>query len=303
MRGLVGLDGVSRERLTALLDSAVALRSRVAAGEPRLGLLKGKAIALMFFEASTRTRFSFEMACHRLGAEVLAFSAGSSSTTKGETLLDTTRVLASIGADAVVIRHQAVGVPHRLARLLPIPVLNAGDGIHEHPSQGLLDILTLRDHLGDLAGKTVAIIGDIRHSRVARSNAFGLRTLGARVLVAGPGTLCPPDLEALGAERRKTIDDAIEEADAVMMLRIQRERIGTGVIASDAEYRRFWGLDAPRAARMKPGAIVMHPAPMNRGVEIADDVADGPRSVIFQQMENGVYVRMAALLEAVGQAS
>jgi aspartate carbamoyltransferase catalytic subunit len=296
---LVGLRDLPAARITALLDRAAALRARVAAGEPRLGLLRGKAVALLFLEASTRTRFSFEMAAHRLGAEVLAFSAASSSTTKGETLADTTRVLASIGADAVVLRHAAVGAPHRLDRVLPIPVVNAGDGINEHPTQALLDLLTLRDHLGDLAGRTVAIVGDLRHSRVARSNCFGLAAMGARVLLAGPGTLAPPELVGLGAERRRTLDDVLPEADAVMMLRIQRERAGPGSLPSDAEYRRFWGLTADRAARMRPGAIVMHPAPMNRGVEIDDEVADGSTSVIFEQMANGVYVRMAALVEAL----
>jgi aspartate carbamoyltransferase catalytic subunit len=300
---LVGLSDLPKARIVSLLDRAAELRSQVGAGESRLDLMRGKAVALMFFEASTRTRFSFEMACHRLGADVLAFSDASSSTTKGETLLDTTRVLASHGADAVVVRHASPGVPHRLAKLLDVPVINAGDGIHEHPTQGLLDLLTLRDHLGALDGKTIAIVGDILHSRVARSTCVGLKTLGARVLFAGPGLLCPADLEILGAERRTKVDDVLEEADAIMMLRIQRERIGPGSIASDKEYRRFWGLDAARAARLRPGAIVMHPAPMNRGVEIADSVADGPRSVIFEQMGNGVFVRMACLLEAVGAAS
>jgi aspartate carbamoyltransferase catalytic subunit len=299
-RSLVGLRDVSADRIVSLLDRASAYRSRIAAGEARLDLLRGRAVALMFFEASTRTRFSFEMAAHRLGAEVLSFSAASSSTTKGETLLDTTRVLAAIGADAVVIRHAAVGVPHRLSELLPIPVLNAGDGINEHPTQALLDLLTLRDHLGSLAGRTVAIVGDVRHSRVARSNVFGLRALGARVLVAGPGTLCPAGLEHLGAEPRRSLDEVLSEADAVMMLRIQRERLGGAILPSADEYRRYWGLDERRAARLRPGAVVMHPAPMNRGVEIADEVADGPSSVIFAQMENGVYVRMAALAASVG---
>ncbi len=296
---LVGLRDLSAERITALLDHASDLRTRVAGGEARLGVLAGKAVALLFLEPSTRTRFSFEMATHRLGAEVLAFSAASSSTTKGESLADTTRVLASIGADAVVIRHAAVGAPHRLEKVLSIPVINAGDGINEHPTQALLDLLTLRDHLGCLEGKTVAIVGDLRHSRVARSNCFGLTALGARVLLAGPGTLCPPELEGLGAERCHTLDDVLPHADAVMMLRIQRERAGPGTLPSDAEYRRFWGLTGARAARLRAGAVVMHPAPMNRGVEIDDEVADGPRSVIFEQMANGVFVRMAALMEAL----
>jgi aspartate carbamoyltransferase catalytic subunit len=296
---LVGLRDVAAGRITALLDHAAALRARVAGGESRLGLARGRSVALLFLEPSTRTRFSFEMAAHRLGAEVLAFSAASSSTTKGETLADTTRVLASIGADAVVLRHAAVGAPHRLERVLPIPVINAGDGINEHPTQGLLDLLTLRDRLGGLEGKVIAIVGDLRHSRVARSNCFGLAALGAHVLLAGPGTLCPPELVGLGAERCHTLDEVIERADAVMMLRIQRERTGPGTLPSDAEYRAFWGMTAARAARLRPGAIVMHPAPMNRGVEIDDDVADGPRSVIFEQMANGVFVRMAVLAAAL----
>jgi aspartate carbamoyltransferase catalytic subunit len=297
-RSLVGIRGLRDGELEALLDLARALRARVRAGET-LSELRGKTVALLFLEPSTRTRFSFEVAARRLGAECLVFSSDSSSTVKGETLLDTTRVLRSLGTDCIVVRHQASGVPHQLARRLELPLINAGDGINEHPTQALLDALTLQDRFGSLEGRTVAIVGDIRHSRVARSNCYALPRLGARVLVAGPGTLCPDELAALGVEVRHGIDEVLADADAVMMLRIQRERLGAGMVPSDAEYMRLYGLDAPRMSRLRPGAVVMHPAPMNRGVEIHDDVADSTASVIFRQAENGVFVRMAALLRAM----
>ena len=297
---LVGVRDLSGEQISQLLDLAVKLREEVHKGGGRVDLLRGRTVALVFMEASTRTRFSFEMAATRLGATPLAFSAAASSTVKGETLADTTRLLQAIGADALVLRHPSPGACHLLARTLRIPVLNAGEGINEHPTQGLLDALTLRDHFGRLEGRTIAIVGDIRHSRVARSNCFALPKLGARVIVAGPGTLAPAFLSGLGVEVRHRIDDVLDEADAIMMLRIQKERLGPSMIPTDEEFARFWGLDEDRLARAKPGLVVMHPAPMNRGVEISSEVADGGASVIFRQMENGVAVRMACLLHLLG---
>ena len=300
MRHLLGLREISSERLLQLLERASDLRTEVEGHQNRrLDLLRGKAVSLLFVEPSTRTRFSFEMACRRLGAEPLVFSASNSSTSKGETLIDTARVLERVGADALVLRHKGVGAPTQLAEALGIPVINAGDGINEHPTQGLLDLLTIRDHFPDFNGLTVGIVGDVLHSRVARSATFGLKKLGARVLFAGPGTLCSPQLTSLGAEVRHTIDEVVEEVDVLMMLRIQRERLGASMLASEREYRHFWGLTASRASRMRDHAIVLHPAPMNRGVEIDDDVADGPRSRIFSQMANGVYARMAVLLDVL----
>lgn len=300
-RSLVGIRELTAEEIVEILDRAVALRQAARDNGP-LGLLRGRTVALLFMEPSTRTRFSFEMAVRTLGADAMVFGAAGSSTAKGESLLDTARTLRSIGVDVFVLRHKRVGAPHLLARRLDAPVINAGDGIDEHPTQALLDALTLRDRLGDLARRTVAIVGDVRHSRVARSNCFLLTRLGARVLMAGPGTLCPPGMAALGIEVVPDLDRAVEQADAVMMLRIQRERLGRAMIPSDREYARLFGLDAARLAGARPGTLVMHPAPMNRGVEITDEVADGSASVVFDQIANGVAVRMACIERAVGVA-
>jgi aspartate carbamoyltransferase catalytic subunit len=203
----------------------------------------------------------------------------------------------------MVIRHPHSGVPWQLARAFPWPVINAGDGINEHPSQALLDMLTLRDHLGGLEGRTIAIVGDVLHSRVARSNIFGLRTMGARVLLAGPGTICPPSLAALGVELRHRIDEALEEAEAIMMLRVQRERLGPGMMASPREYARFYGLDLDKLGRARPDLKVLHPGPINRGVELSPEVADGPQSLVLEQVTNGLAVRMALLHLLLGEES
>ncbi len=298
-RSLLGIRELPAEAIVQILDRAVELRERTRADGP-LDLLRGRTVALLFMEPSTRTRFSFEMAVRSLGANPMVFGAAGSSTVKGESLIDTARTLKSVGAEAFVLRHKKVGAPHLLARRLGAPVVNAGDGIDEHPTQALLDALTLRDRLGDLSGRTVAIVGDVRHSRVARSNCFLLTRLGARVLMAGPGTLCPPGMDALGVEVVPSLDHALREADAVMMLRIQRERLGEAMLPSDREYARFFGLSSERLAAARPEVLVMHPAPMNRGVEITDDVADGDASVVFDQVANGVAVRMAVIERAMG---
>jgi len=299
VNGLTQLRGMPRERLVGLLDTAAAFRRMVQRGEPVSRGRRGQLVALMFYEPSTRTRFSFEAAAHRLGAHPMAFSAAGSSASKGETLLDSVRTLVAHGAAAVVVRHPSVGAAAFLDASVEVPVINAGSGTGEHPTQGLLDLLTLRDALGDLRGRTVAIVGDVRHSRVARSACHGLVTLGARPVVSGPGTLCGPELAALGAEVRGGIDDCLDDVDALMMLRIQRERLGPSAMASVEEYRRGWALTAERARRLRPDVVVLHPAPMNRGVEIDSEVADGSRSRVFEQMANGVFVRMAALAEGV----
>ena len=299
LQHLVGLRDVDATALSRLLDLSVALRERVQREGP-IDILHGRSIGLLFLEPSTRTRFSFEMAAKRLGADVLAMSADSSSTTKGETLWDTARTLKAHGADAFVLRHKYVGAAHQLARRVHAPVINAGDGINEHPTQALLDALTLRDRFGRLEGLTVAIVGDLRHSRVTRSNCFALPRLGVRVLLVGPGPLCPDSMTALGAEVRHSLDEVLPEADVLMMLRIQRERMGPGMLPSDAEYSHFYGLDARRLARAKKDVVVMHPGPMNRGLEIASEVADSPNSVIFAQKANGVAVRMAVLAHLLG---
>ncbi len=301
MNHLVGLRDVSADELRDLLALAVTLRARVR-DEGRMSLLKGRSVGLLFLEPSTRTRFSFEMAAKNLGADVLSMSAEGSSTVKGETLWDTAKTLRAHGAHAFVLRHKYVGSPHQLARRVDVPVINAGDGINEHPTQALLDALTLLDRFGRIDGLTVAIVGDLRHSRVTRSNCFLLPKLGARVLLAGPGPLCPDSMTALDPvggriEVRHTLDEVVREADAVMMLRIQRERMAPGMLPSDAEYASLWGLK-----KLRPGQVVMHPGPMNRGLEIASDVADGPDSLIFQQKANGVAVRMAVLARVMGVA-
>ena len=299
-KDMLGLKDVSREEITRILDTAQHFRAVSQRRIKKVPTLRGRTVVTAFFENSTRTKMSFELAAKRLSADTLSFSASSSSTRKGETLMDTARNIDALQPDAIIMRHGATGAPHMLARNFPWVVINAGDGINEHPSQGLLDMLTMRDHLGDLEGKTVAIVGDIYHSRVARSNLYGLRTMGARVLVAGPGTMCHPLLTELGAEVRHRVDDVIEEADAIMMLRIQRERLGKAMMSTSREYARFYGLDLDRLKRARPEAIVMHPGPINRGVEMTPDVADGERSVILDQVTNGLAVRMALLYLLLG---
>jgi aspartate carbamoyltransferase catalytic subunit len=264
--------------------------------------LEGVEVVNAFFEDSTRTRVSFELAERRLGMTVASFGAAGSSASKGETLLDTVRTVAAMGIDVLVVRHRASGSAELLAREAPVVVINAGDGAHEHPTQGLLDLLTLTDAwAGDIAGRRVAIVGDIAHSRVARSAIAGLTTLGATVTVAGPPTLMPRGVETLGCHVASDAGEAIEGADAVMALRLQCERMEQGLLPSLGEYARDWGITAQRLARARPHAVVLHPGPMNREVEIASDVADGSRSVILRQVENGVAVRAAVLAWCVGK--
>ena len=297
---LLGLKDLSRDEITHILDTAARFRAVNARRIKKVPTLRGRTVVSAFFENSTRTKMSFDLAAKRLSADVLSFAASSSSTRKGETLMDTARNLDAMKPDAIIIRHSRAGAPHMLAKNFPWAVINAGDGINEHPTQALLDMLTMRDHVGDLEGRTVAIVGDIYHSRVARSNIFGLRTMGARVLAAGPGTMCPPDLGALGVEVRHRIDDVIEEADVVMMLRIQRERLGRAMISTVREYAAFYGLDQRRLERARQDLVVMHPGPINRGVEMAPEVADGERSVVLEQVTNGLAVRMAMLYLLLG---
>jgi aspartate carbamoyltransferase catalytic subunit len=262
--------------------------------------LRGKLVANLFYEASTRTRFSFEIAERRLSADSIAFSQAGTSVAKGETLLDTARNLMAMAPDAIVIRHQRSGAPHVLARELPCAVVNAGDGTHEHPTQALLDALTIRRAKGRLAGLEVALCGDIAHSRVARSNLGLLSKMGAKVTLCGPRPLLPAEIERTGARVVTRIEEAIEGADVVMMLRVQKERGGGLGYPSDREYFDLFGLTTERRKLAKPDAIVMHPGPMNRGVEIDSEVADGPGSVILEQVENGVAVRMAVLYLLIG---
>ncbi|QRK06114.1 aspartate carbamoyltransferase catalytic subunit [Archangium violaceum] len=294
MRHLLGIEGLRRADIEALLDRAEA---HLHGGPDASHVLRGKVVANLFFEDSTRTRTSFEMAAHALGAEVLNWTTAGSSVSKGETLLDTVRNIEATGPVALVIRHRSSGAPHLAARHVRCAVINAGDGTHEHPSQALLDAFTLRRRWGSLDGRTVLIVGDIRHSRVARSNLHCLTTLGAKVVLCGPPTLLPPGLESLGAEVTSNLDSVLPRADAVMCLRVQTERQSENFFPSAREFSRMFGLNAARAERLKPEALVLHPGPMNRGVEIAPAVADGPRSVILEQVAHGVAVRRAILEE------
>jgi aspartate carbamoyltransferase catalytic subunit len=300
-RHLLGIEDLPAESIRRILGRARMLREAPDAGS----LLRGVSVVTLFYENSTRTRASFEIAAQKLGASIVSISSSGSSVSKGETLWDTGRTLASMDPGVIVCRHPSAGSLLLLARAVESvgasAVINAGDGAHEHPTQALLDALTLSDRLGSLEGRTVAIIGDIAHSRVARSNLFLLSKLGARVLLCGPRSLVPATLESLGAEIVRDVEQAIEPADAVMMLRVQFERLqGPPPFPSLGDYTRTYGLTVARAARMKPGAFVMHPGPMNRGIEIAPEVADGPTSVVSHQVRNGIAARMAVLERAVG---
>jgi aspartate carbamoyltransferase catalytic subunit len=294
-KDLLGLEGVTREELGLILDTASAFKEISERPVKKVPALRGKTIVNLFFEASTRTRASFELAEKRLSADTVNISKSGSSVAKGETLRDTAENLEAMKIDLIVIRHGSSGAPHLLASLLDASVVNAGDGTHEHPTQGLLDIFTLREKLGAIEGKNITIIGDITHSRVARSNIFGLVTLGANVTVCGPPTMIPPRIEDLGVTVETDVDRAIAEADAVNVLRIQLERQNVSLFPSSAEYASVYGINRKRLAAMPPECIVMHPGPMNRGVEISQDVADGKRAVILEQVTNGVAVRMAVL--------
>ena len=292
---LVGLDELSAEEIVYILDTAESFREVSTRSIKKVPVLRGKMVALMFFEDSTRTRMSFELAASRLSADTIVFTAQGSSVTKGETTLDTARNVEAMGVDIFIIRHTQAGAPHMLARKLGCSIVNAGDGSHEHPTQGLLDIFTLRQKLGDLAGRKVAIVGDIAHSRVARSNIIGLRKLGAEVVVVGPRTLVPQAITAMGCEISHSLDDILGEVDAINMLRIQFERFGGSLFPSVREYSRLYGLDAERMKKARKDVIIMHPGPINRGVEITSEVADGPNSCILQQVTNGLAIRMAVL--------
>lgn len=300
-RHLLGLEGVSAAEIACLLDAAAAFRQE-GGGLKRVPLLKGRLVSLCFFESSTRTSNSFALAARHLGADVLTVNVAASSVNKGETLTDTARNLEAMGADIVVLRHPAPGAPHLLSGRLKASVVNAGDGAHEHPTQALLDMLTIRDRFGALKGLRVAIVGDIAHSRVARSSIYGLTRLGARVTVVGPSTLIPKGITRLGVQVRHDIDAVLPHVDVLSFLRIQFERQAATRFPSIREYARLYGMTGERAARMRPEAIVMHPGPVNRGVEITPEVADGPRSVILRQVTNGLAVRMAVLAK-VAEAS
>jgi len=294
-KDLLGLDELSAEEIVHLLDTAESFREVSTRSIKKVPALRGKVVALLFFEDSTRTRMSFELAASRLSADTLLFSAKGSSVAKGETTLDTVRNIEAMGVDAFVIRHSQPGAPHMVSRKIRASVINAGDGSHEHPTQALLDVFTIRRRLGRVEGLKVAIVGDIAHSRVARSNIIALRKLGAEVVVVGPPTLVPSAIRPMGCEISHSLDDVLAEVDVINMLRIQFERFGSNLFPSVREYSRLFGMNAERLRQCKPDVLIMHPGPINRGVEITSDVADGPNSCILQQVTNGLAVRMAVL--------
>jgi aspartate carbamoyltransferase catalytic subunit len=302
LRHLLGIRDLERDVALSLLTSAEAFYEVSRRPVRKVPTLRGKTIINCFYEASTRTRTSFELAGKRLSADVVNIGGSSSSTSKGETLRDTVMTLDAMHADVLVLRHAASGAPHYVAAHARAAVVNAGDGMHEHPTQALLDAFTIRKQRGkDLSGAVVAICGDIAHSRVARSNALLLSLLGAEVRLSGPRTLLPHRDEGIGCKTYERLEPAIEGADVVMMLRIQKERLNSALLPTLREYSREFGLTRKRLALAKPDALVMHPGPMNRGVEIAEDVADGPQSMVLNQVEAGVAVRMAVLYHAASE--
>ncbi|OLZ09783.1 aspartate carbamoyltransferase catalytic subunit [Sulfobacillus thermosulfidooxidans] len=300
MHDLLTLESLSEQDIVDLLDLAQNMVEILDRPIKKVPTLRGKSIVNLFFEPSTRTRNSFELAAKYLSADVINVQKSGSSVEKGETLWDTARNLSQMAVDAVIIRHQVSGVPQQLAEILDIPVINAGDGSHEHPTQGLLDTLTLRQAKGHVAGLKVAIVGDVLHSRVARSDIWALLALGARVSIVGPPSLLPSTYEELGVEVTTDLKEALEDADAIQVLRLQKERQSTGEIPSLWEYRLRWGITRKTLQYAKPDAVVLHPGPQNRGVEIDSDVLDSSRSYILQQVRNGVAVRMAVLFRLLG---
>lgn len=301
-KDLLGLAGLSREQVTTILDVAEPLRAISERAIKKVPTLRGMTVVNLFFEPSTRTRISFEFAEKRMSADTVNVATAASSVSKGETLVDTARNLEAMRIDMVVIRHPHSGAARFLAERIESNVINAGDGTHEHPTQGLLDLLTLREKLGGLEGKRICIVGDVLHSRVARSNIWGLKAMGAQVAVCGPRSLLPGAIRELGVEVFDRIEAAIEWADALNILRLQLERMQLGYIPSLREYNRVFGVTRARLERAPRDLIILHPGPMNRGVEIDSDVADGPHSVILEQVTNGVAVRMAVLYLLAGNA-
>jgi aspartate carbamoyltransferase catalytic subunit len=304
MRHLLSVDDLGRPELDELLDLGESFLDVTRRDIPKVPALRGKTVVSLFYEESTRTRLSFETAAKRLSADTMAFSVGASSIAKGESLRDTVQTVEAMGVDAIVVRHRSAGAPHRVATWVDAAVINAGDGRHEHPTQALLDALTLRRHRGTgLDGARVAIVGDIRHSRVARSTTKAFAALGADVTLVGPPTLLPESLEGWPATTTGDLDELLGRLDVIYLLRIQHERQDATLFPSLREYTTRYGLTVERAARLKPDTLIMHPGPMNRGVEIAAEVAETPASVITEQVANGVAVRMAVLYQLLGSGA
>ena len=299
-KDLLGLEDLEPIEIQSILDLAESFREINLRPIKKVPTLRGKTIINLFYEPSTRTKMSFDIAAKRLSADTYSISTTTSSMVKGETLLDTVKNLQAMSPDAIVIRHSASGVPHWLASRLDLSIINAGDGMHEHPTQALLDMLTIRHHKGRLEGLIVAIIGDISHSRVARSNIWGLSKMGVEVVVCGPPTMIPRDIEKMPTRVTYNVNEVINDADVLMILRLQKERQKEVLLPSLREYSKLYGITPERLKRAKPDILIMHPGPMNRGVEISPEVADGPYSVILEQVNNGVAVRMAILYLTIG---
>lgn len=295
IKHLLGLEGVSKADIQEILDTAVTFREVIERPIKKVPTLQGKTVVNLFYENSTRTRISFELAERRLSADSLNFSVSTSSVTKGESFKDTVRNIEAMKVDMIVVRHASAGVPQYLTRISGSKIINAGDGTHEHPTQGLLDMYSIREKLGRLEGVRVCIVGDIAHSRVALSNIYGLTTMGAKVSVCGPATMIPPYIRELGVEVHYNIDEAIQANDVLNVLRIQLERKAREYFPSIREYQKFYGIDAQRIEKNKKDILILHPGPINRGVELSAEVADGKHQVILEQVTNGVAVRMAVL--------
>lgn len=294
-KDLLGLKDLSAEEITEILDQAALMKQLVVSDNKKSSFLLGTSITTLFYENSTRTRLSFELAAKYMGAVAANVSASGSSVAKGETLIDTARTIDVMGTDIIILRHSMSGAPHLIAKNVEASVINAGDGMNEHPTQALLDMFTIREKKGRIDGLKIAITGDILHSRVARSNIYGLTKMGAEVSLGGPATLLPPELEKLGVKVFKSVQEAMIDADVVMGLRMQLERQKSGLFPSLREYNRFFGIDEKRLQFAKPDAIVLHPGPVNRGVELTSGVVDGDRSFIDEQVTNGVAIRMAIM--------
>ena len=299
-KDFISMQDIEAAEITDMLDTAESMKEIATREIKKVPALRGKTVVNLFYEPSTRTRTSFEIAGKWLSADVINFSASGSSAEKGESFLDTAKNIEAMSPDVVVVRHKASGAPALLARHLRCGVVNAGDGAHEHPTQALLDLLTIREKKGHLEGLNVTIVGDVTHSRVARSDIFGMRKMGITVTVAGPPTLIPPQCQELGVKVSHRLEEAIAHADVIMMLRLQHERMQGGFIPSIREYSRVWGLTLARLAPCRPDVLIMHPGPVNRGVELAPEVADSRYSVILDQVANGVAVRMAVLYLLAG---
>lgn len=295
MRNLIGLKEVSASDIERILNEADKLKTEVLLADKKASYLSGKSVVTLFYENSTRTRLSFELASKYLGATAANITASGSSVQKGESLADTIKTINAMAADIIIMRHPSSGAPYLAQKYADAAIVNAGDGMNEHPTQALLDMMTMRERKGKIKGLRVAVIGDVKHSRVARSNIYGLHKLGAEVVMGGPSTLMPSDMEGFGVKAYNDVDKAIEGADVVMALRIQLERQKKGLFPTIREYHKYFGIDSKRLGLAAPDAIVMHPGPVNRGVELAANVADGEQSVICNQVTNGVCVRMAVM--------